>query len=298
MERLVVIVTTSDDRQFLEILAHELVKQRVAACAQISGPIHSVYSWQGKVENADEWTLSIKTLASLQFSAIDHVRRRHPYQVPEILVMEPTWVADDYLRWASAQVSATGAVHALHVVPTDEHASEPLQTDKPAQPDTPGQGTGQRWHLFLHGMTHPPMLHAATYGDRHWPTLNVHPHDLREPMSIDFDAFCARLQQTLGAHCEPDGAFGWHPQFGSRQGSDNKVCTSVTGTIHCADQRVLAVEMFAAIRADDWHQFVSQISEAPWLVVQLVEAGVFMSPATMEEMLRFNQSGECPSIRL
>ncbi len=284
VEQLILIVTTSDDSQMLRDLGRTLVEQRAAACAQLSGPMESTYAWQGSLEQSSEWMLTIKTFDRFQYAVVDKIQRLHNYEIPEILVLEPSWVADDYLRWAAQQVRLPGVGPALnlvvppngagglrHVDQSEEHAAERIEVSP------------QRWHLYLHGTMHPPSLAAAKYGDRAWPTLKIDPGDLCDPMPYEFDAFCGQLAAALGVYCEPDGAFGWHPQFGDESGVASR--TSVTGTIHCVDRRVLAVEMFAELRPEDWHRFVRQFKDVPWLVVQLVEAGVFVSPATMRDIL-------------
>ncbi len=62
MENAIQIITTTDSKAAAERIARELVEQRLAACVQIGGPITSVYRWQGKMETAEEWTCTIKTV--------------------------------------------------------------------------------------------------------------------------------------------------------------------------------------------------------------------------------------------
>jgi periplasmic divalent cation tolerance protein len=45
-------------------LATQLVEKRLAACVNVIPRIHSVYRWQGKIENDDEQLLLIKTFRS------------------------------------------------------------------------------------------------------------------------------------------------------------------------------------------------------------------------------------------
>ena len=53
--------TTTGTREVAERIAVELVDLRLAACAQVSGPITSTYRWQGQIENAEEWLCTAKT---------------------------------------------------------------------------------------------------------------------------------------------------------------------------------------------------------------------------------------------
>lgn len=42
-ERMVMIVTTADNRQFIDGMVARLVEMRLVACAQVSGPVTSTY---------------------------------------------------------------------------------------------------------------------------------------------------------------------------------------------------------------------------------------------------------------
>lgn len=53
--------TTIDSQERAQKIAEVLVNQRLAACAQIHGPITSTYWWQGEVEQTEEWVCAAKT---------------------------------------------------------------------------------------------------------------------------------------------------------------------------------------------------------------------------------------------
>jgi periplasmic divalent cation tolerance protein len=55
------VVTTTSERKDAETLADAVLESRLAACVQISGPIDSRYWWNGRIEKANEWLLTIKT---------------------------------------------------------------------------------------------------------------------------------------------------------------------------------------------------------------------------------------------
>jgi periplasmic divalent cation tolerance protein len=104
VERLVVIMTTTDARDKAESMAASIVEQRLAACVQIDGPIQSWYRWQGKVEKAEEWRLSIKTTQRVADKAIESIRRMHSYELPEIVLFAIDRSDDGYARWVGDQV--------------------------------------------------------------------------------------------------------------------------------------------------------------------------------------------------
>lgn len=93
------IVTTFPNRSEAEGVASELVDRRLVACVQIDGPITSVYTWQGKTENAEEWRLTLKTRLD-RFAAIETaIRELHSYDTPEILATPIVAGNEKYLRW-------------------------------------------------------------------------------------------------------------------------------------------------------------------------------------------------------
>ena len=46
------VTTTLPDRDTANRLGRRLVEERLAACAQVVGPVSSVFWWQGEVESA------------------------------------------------------------------------------------------------------------------------------------------------------------------------------------------------------------------------------------------------------
>jgi len=100
------VTTTVDDREAAQALARSAVEARLAACGQVVGPITSVYRWQGAVETAAEWMVLFKTAEHAAPALVDHVRARHPYQVPEILVTPVVGGNPAYLAWV-AESTAT-----------------------------------------------------------------------------------------------------------------------------------------------------------------------------------------------
>ena len=83
-----------------------LVEQKLAACVNILGACESIYRWQGKVETAREIPLLIKTTRARYPEVEAAIIRLHPYDVPEILVLniEQGWPA--YLDWVRSATAA------------------------------------------------------------------------------------------------------------------------------------------------------------------------------------------------
>ena len=87
-------------------LGRVVVEERLAACANIIPAIHSIYTWKGAVEEAEEAMVFLKTTAELQERLTARIRSLHPYEVPEIISFEirNTEGNPDYLEWIRASV--------------------------------------------------------------------------------------------------------------------------------------------------------------------------------------------------
>ncbi|MCS7061158.1 MAG: divalent-cation tolerance protein CutA [Anaerolineae bacterium] len=99
MTEVIQIITTTERFEDAQKIASYLVEEGLAACVQISGPITSLYRWQGRIETAQEWQCVIKTRAALYEQVEQTIRSRHPYQTPEILAMPVVRGSAAYLDW-------------------------------------------------------------------------------------------------------------------------------------------------------------------------------------------------------
>ncbi len=106
MEMLLVL-TTLPDAATAHALAAALVEQRLAACVSLLPDCHSVYRWQGRIENAEEIPLLIKTRAARYPALEQAIRSMHPYTTPEIIALPVSHGLPDYLAWVCDET--TGA---------------------------------------------------------------------------------------------------------------------------------------------------------------------------------------------
>lgn len=85
-------------------LAQELVAAGLAACVTILPAVKSVYTWKGVPQVGDEKQLFIKTTTEQVDALWDVVRDKHPYDVPEFVVVPVVDGSSDYLRWVEESV--------------------------------------------------------------------------------------------------------------------------------------------------------------------------------------------------
>jgi periplasmic divalent cation tolerance protein len=80
-------------------LGRMAVEHRLAACAQVSGPISSTYWWEGEVTSASEYVCTLKTSGARLPALLDAVAQAHTYEVPEIVAVRIAAGDSGYLAW-------------------------------------------------------------------------------------------------------------------------------------------------------------------------------------------------------
>lgn len=93
----VVLVTVASRSQGQKI-ATALVENKLAACVNLF-PIESIYIWQGKIEQEQEYQLIVKTDLN-KFSELEaKIKTLHDYEVPEIIALPIVEASQSYLNW-------------------------------------------------------------------------------------------------------------------------------------------------------------------------------------------------------
>ncbi|MDT8447970.1 MAG: divalent-cation tolerance protein CutA [bacterium] len=93
-----VVSTLASEAEALE-LGRKLVEERLAACAQVSGPITSIYSWKGKLQQETEWKLTLKSRQSLYGQIERRLAQLHPFDEPQILALPLVEASLGYRNW-------------------------------------------------------------------------------------------------------------------------------------------------------------------------------------------------------
>lgn len=100
------VLTNLPDADSAHALAAALVEQRLAACVNILAPCRSVFRWEGKVEDASEVPLLIKTTKARYPDLEAAIRARHPYELPEIVAVPLTHGLPAYLDWVASETTS------------------------------------------------------------------------------------------------------------------------------------------------------------------------------------------------
>ena len=104
MSELVVALTTVPGDFDATAFAQELVGSGLAACVSILPGVTSVYTWKGAPHTDKEQQLVIKTTADAADALFALIRSRHPYDVPEFIVLPIIDGSEDYLNWVEQSV--------------------------------------------------------------------------------------------------------------------------------------------------------------------------------------------------
>ena len=81
-----VVLVTAASREQAVAIAQSLLATKLAACINLF-PVHSLYTWEGTLETADEWQLVIKTDLTKFPDLETQIRELHSYEVPEIIAL-------------------------------------------------------------------------------------------------------------------------------------------------------------------------------------------------------------------
>ncbi|MCX4980759.1 divalent cation tolerance protein CutA [Streptomyces sp. NBC_00572] len=107
---IVTVRTTTDARAKAQDLARGAVEARLVACAQISGPVTSMYHWQGAIETTEEWEVVFKTTEA-RYPALEmYLLAAHDYETPEILATRVTRVSEGYARWVEDETATARVI--------------------------------------------------------------------------------------------------------------------------------------------------------------------------------------------
>jgi len=95
----IVLVTYPANKDYMG-WGRSLVERGYAACVNII-PVRSIYFWRESVQTDEEVLLLIKSDKSLAGKLKDVIASEHPYEVPEIVELNPVDVNKPYLDWVS-----------------------------------------------------------------------------------------------------------------------------------------------------------------------------------------------------
>ena len=98
----IIVTVTTTNKQEAENIAQHLLKEHLIACANIIGPVSSIFHWTGKIEKAEEYLIVMKSREDLFEKLAETVKALHSYKVPEILALPIVDGSRAYLDWLNS----------------------------------------------------------------------------------------------------------------------------------------------------------------------------------------------------
>jgi len=102
-------VVTFNDQSEADAMARTLVKERLAACAQMDGPITSVFWWEGDAQTEMEFRVEFKTRTALLPALTARVLELHSYDTPQVVAVPIVGGSEAYLQWMRDETAAASA---------------------------------------------------------------------------------------------------------------------------------------------------------------------------------------------
>lgn len=100
--RFAVALSTAPNADKAADIARALVRDGLAACVNIVPGVRSIYYWDGELCDSAEVMCVIKTRADRVEALRERLVALHPYEVPELVVMDVTGGHEPYLSWVDA----------------------------------------------------------------------------------------------------------------------------------------------------------------------------------------------------
>ena len=103
--KLIYVFWTCRDKQEAKKIIHELLDQRLIACASVFPEVESIYRWEEKIEETREVKIILKTVLK-HFDAVQNYIQKHcSYEIPEILQVDIVQGNLSYLSWVVQETS-------------------------------------------------------------------------------------------------------------------------------------------------------------------------------------------------
>ncbi len=99
LSEVLLVYITCPDESCARDLGRKVVEQRLAACANIVPRITSIYRWEGKLEEAREALLLLKTVDENLKDLQEWVKKNHPYRLPALVAYPAVGGLSEYLEW-------------------------------------------------------------------------------------------------------------------------------------------------------------------------------------------------------
>jgi periplasmic divalent cation tolerance protein len=100
----ILVLTGTSSRDEAQAIADTAIERRLAAAAQVIGPVASTYRWEGQLTHAEEWLCLLKTTDALYETLEQTIRSLHSHKLPGILAIPLAAGSQPYLAWIAQEL--------------------------------------------------------------------------------------------------------------------------------------------------------------------------------------------------
>src|ERR1700691_2997389 len=104
------VYVTAASAEEAQRIARTVVEERLAACANIIDGMASIYWWEGRVQEASEAVLILKTIAARLDALTERVRALHSYDCPCIEAIAVSGGNAAFLDWVKRETGGNDEV--------------------------------------------------------------------------------------------------------------------------------------------------------------------------------------------
>lgn len=103
----VLVLVTVPSIEEAEKIARKLIVEKLAACVNIVPGLKSLFWWEGKMDEAGEYLLLIKSRLDKMKEVVEAVERTHSYTVPEVIAIPIIAGNKSYIEWIDQTIGKT-----------------------------------------------------------------------------------------------------------------------------------------------------------------------------------------------
>ena len=105
VKKYIIVQTHTNKKQVCEDISRSLIEKRMAACVNIYPAVLSIYRYNSKVVEDNEYLIHVKTTID-KFNEIRKIiERLHNYETPEIISLEISEGNEKYLKWIQDEIN-------------------------------------------------------------------------------------------------------------------------------------------------------------------------------------------------
>jgi periplasmic divalent cation tolerance protein len=102
----IVVFSTFPSAEKAAEVARTLVSEQLAACANLVGPVRSIYRWKGEISDDSEVLAIVKTTRERLEAMTARLVELHPYELAEVIALPVEGGHAPYLAWVAGETRA------------------------------------------------------------------------------------------------------------------------------------------------------------------------------------------------